>query len=48
MYNTDILEISLNITIIAQLRELSDGKPVGFKLSIGRKSEFVAICKAMV
>ncbi len=33
---------------IARLRELSGGKPVGFKLSLGRKSEFVAICKAMV
>jgi glutamate synthase domain-containing protein 2 len=33
---------------IAELRELSDGKPIGFKLSIGRKSEFVSICKAMV
>lgn len=33
---------------IAQLRELSEGKPVGFKLSIGHRSEFVAICKAMI
>ncbi|MBC3766240.1 FMN-binding glutamate synthase family protein [Neptunicella marina] len=33
---------------IAQLRELSGGKPVGFKLCIGRMSEFVAVCKAMV
>lgn len=33
---------------IAQLRELSGGKPVGFKLCVGRKSEFVAICKAML
>ena len=36
------------LDFIAQLRELSDGKPIGFKLSIGRKSEFMAICKAMV
>lgn len=36
------------ITFIKQLRELSNGKPVGFKLCIGHKSEFVAICKAMV
>jgi glutamate synthase domain-containing protein 2 len=36
------------IDFIARLRELSGGKPVGFKLSIGRKSEFVAICKAML
>ncbi len=33
---------------IQQLRELSDGKPIGFKLAIGRKSEFVGLCKAMV
>ncbi|WP_289030019.1 FMN-binding glutamate synthase family protein [uncultured Paraglaciecola sp.] len=33
---------------IQKLRDLSGGKPVGFKLSVGRKSEFVAICKAMV
>lgn len=33
---------------IAKLRELCGGKPVGFKLSLGRKSEFIAICKAMV
>ncbi|MGL1832010.1 FMN-binding glutamate synthase family protein [Rhodocyclaceae bacterium SMB388] len=36
------------LAFIARLRELSGGKPVGFKLSVGRKSEFVAICKAMV
>jgi len=36
------------IRFIAQLRELSAGKPIGFKLSIGRKSEFVALCKAML
>lgn len=33
---------------IAQLRELSNGKPVGFKLCIGKKTEFFAICKAML
>ncbi|MEI8650939.1 glutamate synthase-related protein [Paraglaciecola sp. Hal342] len=33
---------------VKQLRELSGGKPVGFKLCIGRASEFVAVCKAMV
>ena len=33
---------------IQQLRELSNGKPIGFKLSVGRKSEFFAVCKAMV
>jgi glutamate synthase domain-containing protein 2 len=33
---------------IQQLRELSAGKPVGIKLAIGRTSEFVALCKAML
>lgn len=36
------------LQFVAQLRELSGGKPVGFKLCIGQKSEFLAICKAMV
>lgn len=36
------------LQFIQQLRELSNGKPVGFKLAIGQKSEFIAICKAMV
>jgi len=31
-----------------ELRRLSGGKPVGFKLCIGRYSEFLAICKAMM
>lgn len=29
------------------LRRLSEGKPVGFKLSIGDKDEFIDICKAI-
>lgn len=32
---------------IKKLRELTNGKPIGFKLALGRKSEFLAICKAM-
>lgn len=36
------------IKFIEKLRELSDGKPIGFKLCIGRKSEFLSLCKAMV
>lgn len=36
------------VQFIARLRELSGGKPVGFKLSVGRESELVAICKVMV
>jgi len=36
------------LDFIEELRELSGGKPVGFKLCVGSRSEFVAICKAMV
>jgi len=33
---------------IKKLRDLSGGKPVGFKLCIGQKSQFIAICKGMI
>lgn len=33
---------------VARLRELSGGKPVGFKLCIGRRDEFLGICRAML
>ncbi|BFT30357.1 FMN-binding glutamate synthase family protein [Alteromonas sp. D210916BOD_24] len=36
------------VDFIAKLRELSDYKPIGIKLALGRKSEFIAMCKAMV
>ena len=36
------------LLFVKRLRELSGGKPVGFKLCIGRKSEFLSICKAMI
>lgn len=36
------------IDFISELRELSDYKPIGIKLALGRKSEFIAMCKAMV
>lgn len=32
---------------IQRLRKLSKGKPIGFKLCIGRTNEFIDICKAM-
>ena len=35
------------VDFIKKLRDLSGGKPIGFKLCIGNKSEFLAICKAM-
>ena len=36
------------VEFIKKLRDLSGGKPVGFKLCVGNKSEFMAICKAMI
>ena len=36
------------IAFIAQLRSLSNGKPIGFKLCIGQTSEFELICQEMV
>lgn len=33
---------------IGQLRDLSDGKPVGFKLCIGHRREFMCMVKAML
>jgi glutamate synthase domain-containing protein 2 len=33
---------------IKKLRDLTGGKPIGFKLCIGRKDEFFGICKAML
>ncbi|MCC7308634.1 MAG: FMN-binding glutamate synthase family protein, partial [Acidobacteria bacterium] len=33
---------------VKQLRDLSGGKPVGFKICIGKKAEFVEICEAMI
>jgi glutamate synthase domain-containing protein 2 len=33
---------------IQKLRDLSGGKPIGIKLCIGKRREFLAICKAMV
>jgi len=36
------------MAFIEKLRGLSGGKPIGFKLCIGIKSEFIALCKAML
>ncbi len=36
------------LEFIARLRELSGGKPVGFKICIGKRREFLAVCKAML
>lgn len=36
------------MAFIKQLRTLSGGKPIGIKLCIGKRREFISICKAMV
>ena len=36
------------LEFVKRLRNLSSGKPVGFKLCVGKSSEFFAICKAML
>ncbi len=36
------------LEMVARMRELSGGKPAGFKLCIGHGWEFMAICKAML
>ncbi|MDP6206644.1 MAG: FMN-binding glutamate synthase family protein, partial [SAR324 cluster bacterium] len=36
------------VQFIKQLRELSGGKPIGFKLCVGKRREFLSICKAML
>lgn len=38
---TELLEF------IQKLRNLANGKPVGFKISMGKPEDFIAICKAM-
>ncbi len=36
------------VEFLAELRALSGGKPVGFKLCVGRRTDFLGICKAML
>lgn len=36
------------IEFVTQLRKLSNGKPIGFKLCVGKRREFLAIVKAML
>lgn len=36
------------LQFIQRLRTLSGGKPIGFKLCVGRKEDFLGICKAML
>jgi glutamate synthase domain-containing protein 2 len=36
------------VRFIGEMRRLADGKPTGFKLCVGARHEFLAICKAML
>ncbi len=36
------------LIFVQELRQLSAGKPIGFKMCIGKRSEFLALCKAMI
>ncbi|MAV90552.1 MAG: FMN-binding glutamate synthase family protein [Bdellovibrionaceae bacterium] len=36
------------IHFVQHLRDLSGGKPVGFKLCVGKRPEFLEICRAMI
>ncbi|MFG2577185.1 FMN-binding glutamate synthase family protein [Streptomyces sp. NPDC048481] len=36
------------VRFIARMRELADGKPTGFKLCVGSRRQFLAVCKAML
>jgi glutamate synthase domain-containing protein 2 len=36
------------IRFLVRLRELSGGKPIGFKLCVGSRTDVLAICKAMI
>ena len=36
------------IEFVARMRELAEGKPVGFKLCIGSRRDVLAVCKAML
>lgn len=36
------------VRFLARMRELAGGKPVGFKLCVGSRREFLAVCKAML
>ncbi len=46
-YHSTFDDASGLLAFVQRLRELSDGKPVGFKLCIGDPEEFVEICRQM-
>lgn len=46
-YHTAFNDAEGLLHFVKQLRELSVGKPVGFKLCVGSKEEFIEVCEAM-
>ncbi|WP_020502222.1 FMN-binding glutamate synthase family protein [Sciscionella marina] len=36
------------VAFVARMRELAGGKPTGFKLCVGSRRQFLAVCKAML
>ena len=47
-YHTAFTNSTELMHFIAQLRDLSGGKPVGFKLCLGNPVEFIDLCEAML
>lgn len=47
-YHTAFKDASGLLEFVELLRDLSGGKPVGFKLCIGSQEEFTSICEAMI
>lgn len=47
-YHTEFSTPRGLLQFIVQLRELTDGKPIGFKFCVGKRSEFLGVCKAML
>ena len=47
-YHTAFHDATTLLEFVEQLRNLTDGKPIGFKLCIGKPQEFIDICRAMV
>lgn len=47
-YHTAFSDPEGLLQFVKKLRELSKGKPIGFKLCIGQKKQFIAVVKAMI
>lgn len=47
-YHKEFSDATGLLEFIQKMRELSGGKPTGFKLCIGKRQEFIDICKAML